>query len=98
MNLYKVSRERDDQSPGDAGVINLLAEFLVPPIFLSYKYFRHSRVGRKVALQRVTHTHTSGGRTLRSKIADRQAGMNLFSALSLDTWVLLAIILVLLYR
>lgn len=57
MNLYKVSRERDDQSPGDAGVINLLAEFLVPPIFLSYKYFRHSRVGRKVALQRVTHTH-----------------------------------------
>ena len=57
MNLYKVSRERDDQSPGDAGVINLLAEFLVPPTFRAYKYFRHSRVGRKEALQRVTHTH-----------------------------------------
>jgi hypothetical protein len=96
MSLYKLSRERYDQSTGDAGVINLLAEFLVPPIFPAYKYFRHSKVGRKEALQRVTHT--SGGGTLRSKIADRQAGMNLFSALSLDTLVLLAIILVLLYR
>ena len=38
MSLYKLSRERYDQSTGDAGVINLLAEFLVPPIFPAYKY------------------------------------------------------------
>lgn len=83
MSLYKLSRERDDQSPGDAGVINLLAEFLVPPTFRAYKYFRHSRVGRKEALQRVTHTHLEGEHWGVKLLTDKQG----WTCFQLSHWI-----------
>ena len=91
--LHDLSRLRGDQSPGQLLAGDL--DHIVPE-------FKHPRLG---TLQHhwwkgspaKDNTHSWRENT-EGNIADRQATMDLTSILSLETWVLLVISLVLLYR
>ncbi|XP_038202455.1 cytochrome P450 3A31-like isoform X8 [Arvicola amphibius] len=79
-----------DQSPGHAQTWTTSSQSINTP---GWAHF--STIGGREALQRVTH---SWRENTEGNIADRQATMDLTSILSLETWVLLVISLVLLYR
>ncbi|XP_038202452.2 cytochrome P450 3A11-like isoform X5 [Arvicola amphibius] len=79
-----------DQSPGHAQTWTTSSQSINTP---GWAHF--STIGGREALQRVTH---SWRENTEGYIADRQATMDLTSILSLETWVLLVISLVLLYR
>ena len=95
--LYDLSRLRDYQSPGDADVSHLCE----PWLHLSFQGINNtgwelfSTRGQKGSSAKDS-THKWREDT-EGNIADRQEMMDLTSALSLETWVLLAISLMLLH-